>query len=119
MDMKEDKVNPYSVELLDVLEEVGGTMMIQYHTATITLTADRLRLLRDNGLKTDVTMCLMAGLMALCGGYEGAVAFVGAAEAAGARLSVTFEAPEGGSLNIRSREKNPMVDMLLQAVSNI
>ena len=44
--------------------------------------------------------------------------FIREADAADAAPSVSFEAAEGEALNISSPEENPMVDALVQAVSN-
>ncbi len=60
---------------------------------------------------------IIAEIAARCGKDE-TIAFIEKAEAAGAAPSVTFEAADGEALNIKSREENPMVDMMVQAVSN-
>ena len=40
------------------------------------------------------------------------------AEDANARLSVSFDAPDDKGLNIKSKEENPLMDILVQAVEN-
>lgn len=109
--------NPYEMELLDLWNEVGGQMVIEYHTAKIKPAKEDLQQIRDKGYKTDVITVIIAEIAARCGQDE-TIAFIEKAEAAGAAPSVTFEAADGEALNIRSREENPMVDMMVQAVSN-
>lgn len=109
--------NPYEIELLDVLNEVGGTMVIEYHMATIRLTKEQLQKLRDGGYKTDVISCVIAGLAGSGMDSDQAMEFIREADAAGAAPSVTIEAAEGEALNITSPEENPMVDALVQAIS--
>ena len=118
MAKKKQTVNPYEVELLDLWNEVGGQMVIGYHTAKIKPAKEVLQTLRDNDIKTDVMNCIMAGLVAGGLNQKDATEFIEQAFEAGAAPSVTFEAAEGEALNIKSREENPMVDMMVQAVSN-
>lgn len=117
MTKKKETKNPYEMELLDLWNEVGGQMVIEYHTAKIKPAKEDLQQLRDKGFKTDVITVIIAEIAARCGQDE-TIAFIEKAEAAGAAPSVTFEAAEGEVLNIKSREENPMVDMMVQAVSN-
>jgi len=115
--MKESK-DLYEIEILDVLNEVGGAMVIDFHTATIKLTKEQLQKLRDGGYNTDVISCVIAGLAGSGMNSDQAMEFIREADAAGAAPNVTFEAAEGETLNITSPEENPMVDALVQAVSN-
>ena len=118
MAKKKQTVNPYAVELLDLWNEVGGTMTIEYHTAKLTLTKEKLQALRDAGYETDVMTCIMFGLAASLQDEEKVKDYLEEAADAGAAPSVSFEAAEGKALNISSPEENPMVDALVQAVSN-
>lgn len=111
-------VNPYEMELLDVLNEVGGTMVIEYHTATIRLTKEQLQKLRDGGYKTDVISCVIAGLAGSGMDSDQAMEFIREADAAGAAPSVSFEAADGEALNITGKENNPMVAQLVEAIEN-
>ncbi len=113
-----DKTNPYEMELLDLWNEVGGQMVIKYHRATIKPDKGDLQQLRDNGFKTDVMACIMSAFIGHGKSQEETIAFIEKAEAAGAAPSVTFEAAEGEALNIRSREENPMVAQLVEAIEN-
>ena len=113
-----DKTNPYEMELLDLWNEVGGQMVIKYHIATIKPDKGDLQQLRDNGFKTDVMACIMSAFIGHGKSQEETLAFLEEAAAAGAAPSVSFEAAEGEALNINSPEENPMVDALVQAVSN-
>jgi hypothetical protein len=117
MAKKNKTQDPYKMELLDLWNEVGGQMVIEYHTAKIKPAKEDLQQIRDKGFKTDVVTVIIAEIAARCGQDE-TVAFIEKAEAAGAAPSVTFEAAEGEALNIKGREENPMVDMMVQAVSN-
>ena len=116
MAKKNKKQNPYEMELLDLWNEVGGQMIIKYHTATVKPDKGDLQQLRDKGFKTDVMTCIIANVGAHLG-EEKALAFLTEAAAAGAVPGVTFEAAEGEVLNISSPEENPMVDALVTAIS--
>lgn len=104
--------------MLDLLNEVGGTMTVEYHTSKLTLTKEQLQVLRDEGYETDVMTCVMIGLAASLKDEQKVIDYLKEAQAAGAAPSVTFEAAEGEALNITSKEENPMVDALVQAVEN-
>ena len=110
--------NPYEVELLDLWNEIGGSLKIVYHAATVKPDKGDLQQLRDKGFKTDVMTCIMSAFIGHGKSQEETLAFLQEAEAAGASPSVTFEAADGEALNIKSREENPMVDMMMQAVGN-
>ena len=43
-------------------------------------------------------------------------AFIKEATDANGHLSISFDAPEGQSLNIKSKEENPLMDVFVQAV---
>ena len=60
----------------------------------------------------------MAGLSQSGMKEEEIMSFLAEADAAGASPSLTIEAEEGQALNITSKEENPMVDMLVQALQN-
>lgn len=111
-----NKINPYEVELLDLWNEVGGQLIIEYHTANIKPAKEDLQQMRDKGFKTDVMTCII-GTVGANLGEEKAMSFLQEAVAAGAAPSVSFEAADE-ALNISSPEENPMVDALVQAVSN-
>ncbi len=117
MTKKKQTTDPFEVEMLDLWNEVGGQMVIKYHTATIKPDKGDLQQLRDKGFKTDIMTCIIANVGAHLG-EEKAMAFLQEAAAAGAAPSVTFEAAEGEVLNISSPEENPMVDQLVQAIEN-
>lgn len=117
MAKKKKTQDPYEMELLDLWNEVGGQLIIKYHTATIKPDKGDLQQLREKGFKTDVMTCIIANVGAHLG-EEKALAFLTEADATGAAPSVTFEAAEGEGLNITGKEDNPMVDALVQAVEN-
>lgn len=112
--MTKKKTGPYKIELLDLWNEVGGQMVIKYHTATIKPDKNDLQKLRDNGFKTDVRTCIIVNIGVHL--KEKALAFLQEAHAAGAAPSVSFEAAEGQALNITDKENNPMVDAMVQAI---
>ncbi len=118
MAKKKQNIDPYEMEMLDLLNEVGGEMTIKYHTAKLTLTKADLQQMRENGVKTDVTTCILFGLAASLQDEEKVKYYLQEANEAGAVPSVTFEAAEGETLNITGKEENPMVDQLVQAVKN-
>lgn len=106
------------MELLDLWNEVGGQMNIKYHRYTFTPAKEDLQKLRDNEFPTDVLTVILQILMGHGMSAEEIKAFFQEADAAGAAPSITFGAAEGETLNIASKENNPMVDCLLQTVSN-
>ena len=117
MAKKNKTQDPYKMELLDLWNEVGGQMVIEYHTAKIKPAKEDLQQIRDKGFKTDVVTVIIAEIAARCGQDE-TIAFIEKAEAAGAAPSVTFEAAEGEALNITDKENNPMVNQLVEAIEN-
>ncbi len=117
MAKKNKTQDPYKMELLDLWNEVGGQMVIEYHTAKIKPAKEDLQQIRDKGFKTDVITVIIAEIAAHCGQDE-TIAFIEKAEAAGAAPSVTFSAADGEALNITSKEDNPIVDALVTAISN-
>lgn len=109
--------DPYRMELLDLLNEVGGTMKIEFGDVTVTVGKEQLQMFRDNGLKTDVMTCLIIGFMTDGKTKKDSIALIEESIKNGAQLSVSIEAAEGESLNISSPEENPMVDALVTAIS--
>ena len=114
---KKSTQEPYEMELLDLWNEVGGQLIIEYHTVKIKPAKEDLQHIRDKGFKTDVMTVIVAEVVAHYG-QEETEAFMERAEAVGATPRISFEAAEGEDLNISSPEENPMVDALVQAVSN-
>ena len=112
------KVDPYKVEMADVAKELGGNLVIKYHTATISLTCEQLQTIKENGFPTDIMSYVMAGFMMSGKTEEETMAFLKEADEAKAGVSVSFDAPDGGALNVKSKEENPMMDLLVQAVEN-
>ena len=118
MTKKNKTQDPYKMELLDLWNEVGGTMKIEFGGTTISLTQEQIQLMKDNGARTDVMSCILTGL-AYSGKTMGeAISFIEDGFAAGAAPSVTFEAAEGEALNITGKENNPMVNQLVEAIEN-
>ena len=108
--------DPYSVELADVAKEVGGDLTINYYTISLKISCEKLQLIKENGFPTDVMSCIMAGLL-MNGKTEDEInAFIKEATDANGHLSISFDAPEGQSLNIKSKEENPLMDVFVQAV---
>lgn len=119
MTKKQQTTDPYEMEMLDLMNEVGGKMIVKYHTATLTADKDFLLTMRNNGFPTDVMSCIMFGLAAELRNEQKVMAFLQEAAEAGATPSVTFEAPDGEALNITGKEKdNPMLNTLVQVVQN-
>jgi len=114
---KKQTANPYEMEMLDLWNEVGGQMVIKYHRATIKPDKGGLQQLREKGFKTDVMSCIISSFIGHGKSQEETLAFREEADAAGAAPSVTFEAAEGEALNITGKENNPMVDAMVQAIS--
>lgn len=108
--------DPYKVELLDLWNEVGGQMIIKFHRATITPAKEDLQKLRDNDWTTDVLSVAMQALLGHGMSEEEVLAFFQEAKEAGATPRVSFNAGKGETLNISSKENNPMVDSLVQAI---
>lgn len=110
--------DPYTVELADVAKEVGGDLTINYYTVELKITCDQLQFIKEQGFPTDVMSCIMAGLL-MNGKTEDEVrSFMQEASDANGHLSISFDAPEGKGLNIKSKEENPLMDVFVQAVEN-
>lgn len=110
--------DPYTVELADVAKEVGGNLTINYYTIELKISFEQLQLIKENGFPTDVMSCIMAGLLMNGKTEEEVRAFMQEASDANGHLSISFDAPEGQALNIKSKEENPLVDVFVQAVEN-
>ena len=115
---KKQTVNLYEMELLDLWNEVGGQMVIEYHRAIIKPDKGDLQQLRDNGFKTDVMACIMSAFIGHGKSQEETLAFLKEAAAAGKAPNISFEAAEGEALNITGKENNPMVNQLIEAIEN-
>ena len=113
-----EEINPYEMEMLDLWNEVGGQMIIKYHTATVKPDKEFLQQLHEKGFSTDVISCVMAAFVTQGKKEKEVESFLREAAAAGAAPSVTFEAAEGEALNITGKENNPMVNQLVEAISN-
>lgn len=62
--------------------------------------------------------CIMAGLQMNGKTEEEVKAFMQEADEVHAHLSISFDAPDEKGLNIKSKEENPLMDILVQAVEN-
>lgn len=110
--------NPYDVEIADLAKEIGGNLQIEYHTIKLSITCEQFQTIKENGFPTDVMSCIMVGLL-MNGKTEDEVkAFMQEADEAHAHLSISFDAPNEKGLNIKSKEENPLMDILVQAVEN-
>ena len=108
--------NPYDVEMADLAKEIGGNLSIEYHTIKLSITCEQLQTIKENGFPTDVMSCIMAGLLMNGKTEEEVKAFMQEADEAHAHLSISFDAPDEKGLNIKSKEENPLMDILVQAV---
>ena len=110
--------NSYDVEMADLAKEIGGNLQIEYHTIKLSITCEQFQTIKENGFPTDVMSCIMVGLL-MNGKTEDEVkAFMQEADEAHAHLSISFDAPDEKGLNIKSKEENPLMDILVQAVEN-
>ena len=108
--------NSYDVEMADLAKEIGGNLQIEYHTIKLSITCEQFQTIKENGFPTDVMSCIMVGLL-MNGKTEDEVkAFMQEADEAHAHLSISFDAPDEKGLNIKSKEENPLMDILVQAV---
>ena len=112
------KQDPYSVELADVAKEVGGDLTINYYTLKLTITCEQLQLIKQHGFPTDVMSCIAAGMLMNGKSEEEVQTFMKEAAENNGHLSISFDAPEGKGLNIKSKEENPLMDVFVQAVEN-
>ena len=60
----------------------------------------------------------MAGLLMNGKTEEEVKAFMQEADEAHAHLSISFDAPDEKGLSIKSKEENPLMDILVKAVEN-
>ena len=107
--------NPYDVEMADLAKEIGGNLSIEYHTIKLSITCEQLQTIKENGYPTDVMSCIMTGLLMNGKTEEEVKAFMQEANDAHAHLSISFNAPDEKGLNIKSKEENPLMDILVQA----
>ena len=107
--------NPYDVEMADLAKEIGGNLSIEYHTIKLSITCEQLQTIKENGYPTDVMSCIMTGLLMNGKTEEEVKAFMQEANDAHAHLSISFNAPDEKGLNIKSKEDNPLMDILVQA----
>ncbi len=112
------EISPYEIELLDLLNEVGGILKIEFNGITINLTKEQLQIMRDAGVKTDVMSCILAGMAYSGKTIEEAISFIEEGLEKGVAPKVSVEAADGEGLNISSPEENPIFDQLVQAASN-
>lgn len=110
--------DPYEIELADIAIEVGGDLTIYYYTATIKVSLQQLKLLKERGIPTNVMNCIVFGFISSGKTEEETRTFLEEARKAKGKLSVSFDAPEGEALNVKSQEDNPMLDQLVQIVEN-
>ena len=110
--------NPYDVEMADLAKEIGGNLSIKYHTIKLSITCEQLQTIKENGFPTDVMSCVMVGLLMNGKTEEEVKAFMQEADEAHAHLSISFDAPDEKGLNIKSKEENLLMDILVQAVEN-
>ncbi len=112
------ETSPYEIDLLDLINEVGGMLQIEFNGITINLTQEQLQIMRDAGAKTDVMSCVLAGMAYSGKTVAEAISFIEEGLAKRIAPKVSFEAADGESLNIKSREENPKVEQLVQAIKN-
>ncbi|MDO4497295.1 MAG: hypothetical protein Q4B58_05660 [Bacteroidales bacterium] len=91
-------------------------MTIEYHTLSVKITCEQLQMFKSHGMPTDPMTCFQAAFMLSGKTMEELQAYMEEADAAGGRVSVSFEAPDGGALNIKSKEENPLFDEIVQMV---
>jgi len=111
--------DPYEIQLADVAKEIGANVVITFHTAEITMTCEQLQAMKEKGYKTDIMSCVFCSLVASGKSEEEIRAFMDEANEVQGEVSVAFEAPEDGVLNIQSKEENPMLDQLVQAAEEV
>lgn len=112
------KPNPYEIDLAAVANEVEGNLVINYYTAEIKFTNEQLQNLKSQGVPCDVWSLIMAGLVSGGMSVDEVKAYLNEAQENDGHLSVSFEAPDEGGLKVYSKEKNPMMDQLVQCVEN-
>ena len=110
--------DPYDVEMVDLAKEIGGNLSIEYHTIKLSITCEQLQTIKENGFPTDVMSCIMAGLLMNGKTEEEVKAFMQEADEAHAHLSISFDAPDEKGLSIKSKEENPLMDIVIKAVDN-
>lgn len=117
--MQQETKHPLEMEMLDVVNEIGGVLVINYHNATIRLDQPLLEKIREGGYKTDVMTCITFAFAYSGRNKEEILTFFQEAQEAGAQLSVSFEAPEGGALNLTSAEKAPTLDAMIHGMYSL
>lgn len=111
--------DPYEIELADVAKEIGGNLVITFHTMEVRLTCEQLQELKAAGNKTTIMNCVFARLVQSGMTDEEIKAFIKEADEDRGEVSVAFEAPDDGALNIKSKNENPMLDQMVQAAEEV
>lgn len=111
-------VNLSNIELLDIVKEIKADLVIEYYTAKISLKEEDLQMMRDNGLSTNVKSCIQAGFILAGKTLDEIKSFMREARQNKGGLSIEFVAPEGGIIDIKSKEDNPKLDQLIQLIEN-
>lgn len=106
--------NLYNIEMFDIVKEIKANLVIKYHSATITLEEEHLKLMRENGFPTDVMSCIYAGFIFSGKNKDYINSFMDEAKSCKAGLSIEFVAPDGGMIDIKSKMDNPKFDQLIQ-----
>ena len=118
--MSKNNNNPLlSVDMAEVLREIGANLKIEYYTASITLTPEQLEELKSKGVKTDAFGCIMGAFTYYSTmTKEEIMDFLKEAEENDGRLSISFEAAdEEHGLNLTTPEAAPNFNKLVQGAS--
>lgn len=116
--MSKNSNNPLlSVDLTEVLREIGANLKVEYYTATATLTLQQLEFMKSKGVKTNAIGCLL-GAFAFYSKMkeEEILKFFKEAEENDSTFSIAFESvDEKSGINLSTPEAAPNFDKLVQA----
>lgn len=113
-----EQTDIYKVQLGDAAIEVGGDLAITFGKYKMKLPLATLKELKEKGTPSDILSCI--GLCFIKNGKtpEEAAEIIQTGFNKGYHLSVAFEAPEGGTLDISTPEKAPVLDKIVQGATS-
>ena len=113
-----EQTDIYKIQLADAAIEVEGDLVITFGHYKMKLKLDTLKDIKANGHKTDVLSCM--GICFINNGKtpEETMEIIKKGFDDGYSLSVAFEAPEGGKLNISTPDKAPVLDQIVKGATS-
>ena len=112
-----EQTDIYKIQLADAAIEVSGDLVIDFGKYKMKLPLDSLKEIKEKGAPSDIMSCI--GLCFIKNGKtpEETLEIIQTGLKEGYHLSVTFEAPEGKTLDVSTPEKAPVLDKIVQGIT--